>query len=488
MTLRPYVLTLLLWLACGVCAGQYLVPVRPNECPPGQVCPVDPGLQGWGPANPYQVQQQPQGQTYTAPLEPQQPWGDDRIVKLRNASDGGYDYLSGAVVSIQGDPSYVLLCGHSLQGKGDPVLVIFSDGTATDIGTVVGIGQGDVGLIKLRSPRAEYFNISDHEPQRGEKVYLAGFPNAEYLRTRETSYAIQNQYWFEVSGEGISGESGGTMVNQDGLIVGVISATDSGFRGGYTYGARLICIRRLLDSCFPNRPQTVVPPSGQYGQGMPELPREQQVETTPPQAATPPVKIDPPAQAAPAETGPPIVIKPVLPREPQAALPEETAPEQSPGWLPSLDTGSLGATAGKLAAGALGIGGPIGMGIVGAGWLIGRRLGNRLSGHISGGLAPPKEEPATAGGSFRLYERTEESAQEPIERDLSEGEQLLRLRRLDGRDPVQDAIVGGFIRDRLEAYSESKRDPAKANWSRELLWELDREFNKLAPTKTKVSI
>ena len=43
-----------------------------------------------------------------------------------------------------------------------------------------------------------------------------------------------------------------------------------------------------------------------------------------------------------------------------------------------LADGSLGMSAGKLAAGALGLSGPVGLGLVGAGWLIGRRLRRRI--------------------------------------------------------------------------------------------------------------
>lgn len=86
---------------------------------------------------------------------------------------------------------------------------------------------------------------------------------------------------------------------------------------------------------------------------------------------------------------------------------------------------------------------------------------------------------AAADGSFR-YEHFD---QQPIERDSSEGEQLLRLSALEGRDPLQDAIAGRIIRSRLDTLADGTGDASHRAWARDLRNEINDEFNKIAPTK-----
>jgi hypothetical protein len=70
-----------------------------------------------------------------------------------------------------------------------------------------------------------------------------------------------------------------------------------------------------------------------------------------------------------------------------------------------------------------------------------------------------------------------------VERDLAEARQLLRLSRLEGRDPLQDATAGRLVLDRLDALADSDRDPQRAAWADELRRELKERFNEIAPTK-----
>ncbi len=70
----------------------------------------------------------------------------------------------------------------------------------------------------------------------------------------------------------------------------------------------------------------------------------------------------------------------------------------------------------------------------------------------------------------------------PLDRDLNEAQQLLRLSRLEGRDPLQDAALGRLAIDRLDTDADSDRDPAKAAWADALRRELKERFNEIAPT------
>jgi len=75
---------------------------------------------------------------------------------------------------------------------------------------------------------------------------------------------------------------------------------------------------------------------------------------------------------------------------------------------------------------------------------------------------------------------------QPVERDLAEARQLLQLSRLEGRDPLQDAIAGRLALDRLDALADSDSDPQQATWADRLRRELKERFNEIAPTNFPV--
>ncbi|TWU30213.1 hypothetical protein [Bythopirellula polymerisocia] len=87
-----------------------------------------------------------------------------------------------------------------------------------------------------------------------------------------------------------------------------------------------------------------------------------------------------------------------------------------------------------------------------------------------------KENTAAADDMFR-------AEYQPIERDERETQELLQLSRLEGRDPLQDAVAGRLALDRLDAAADSDADPARAKWADELRRELRERFNDIAPTK-----
>ncbi len=106
-------------------------------------------------------------------------------------------------------------------------------------------------------------------------------------------------------------------------------------------------------------------------------------------------------------------------------------------------------------------------------------------------LLAPRKPPATPESRSEVSPpadtfRMDYEEQAPVDRDLREGRELLRLHALEGRDPLQDAIAGRLMRSRLDAFAESKSDPAKATWADELRREIDQRFNEVAPTKFTV--
>lgn len=85
-----------------------------------------------------------------------------------------------------------------------------------------------------------------------------------------------------------------------------------------------------------------------------------------------------------------------------------------------------------------------------------------------------------------LQDEQWQEIRQPVERDDDEARQLLRLSQLEGRDPLQDAVAGRLVLDRLDTTAEGDTDPQKARWADELRRELRERFNEIAPTKFTV--
>lgn len=202
------------------------------------------------------------------PMDQHAPWSDERVVKIRNHDEGGaFGWLSGAVVSLHGEALYVITCAHGLKGPGDPVVVLTSDGRTTIIGDVVETDAAfDCGLIRLRgAARSKFFTVAAAEPVKGDRLYLAGFPNAKNWRGR-WSQLVDFQTWYDpqvqkaaqvmvAAGAAIEGESGGPAVSTGGQLVGVVHSTD----GKATFCCRLTCLRNFLDRVLPGRPGAIIP-------------------------------------------------------------------------------------------------------------------------------------------------------------------------------------------------------------------------------------
>jgi len=117
-----------------------------------------------------------------------------------------------------------------------------------------------------------------------------------------------------------------------------------------------------------------------------------------------------------------------------------------------------------------------------AGFVISRRAKKKLAAKLrpaeAGGVA---SQPA---GTFRRFAEESRTVNKPIERDDAEAVQLLRLSRLEGRDPLQDANLGRVIRTELEQIAEgSHTNQEHRRWAESVLINADRRFNTIAPTK-----
>ncbi|MEM8864068.1 MAG: hypothetical protein AAGF31_00815 [Planctomycetota bacterium] len=91
---------------------------------------------------------------------------------------------------------------------------------------------------------------------------------------------------------------------------------------------------------------------------------------------------------------------------------------------------------------------------------------------------------AQQGQRFPETAEEESEVRGPLPRDDREARQLLQLRRLEGADPLQQALVGQLALDRLDhVAANSNRDPEKAAWAANLATELRQRFNEISPAR-----
>ena len=272
-------------VATGVVLVFSVTTVRGQTCridpSTGQVIPGSCGGVGQGLAQMYGIAYLPEPTCA--------PWSEPAVVKLRNSDGhGGYDYMTGNVVSLAGDASYVVSCGHGMGQAGDPVLAIFSDGQTCDIAELVAKDEADdVSLLKLKGgPRPHYFDLAEADPPIGTQVRMGGFANAGPYGGGWST--VENyQDWMHANGTrmrvasckgGIyQGWSGGHVSTAGHQLVAVMHSTD----GVHAYCAPVARLRIFLHAVFPNLPWLMTPI------GLP-LAADDGGRFVPPQAVAPP--------------------------------------------------------------------------------------------------------------------------------------------------------------------------------------------------------
>jgi len=398
MRVLAIIAVILLW-PCSVARAKCEWRINPQTGQCEQYCD---GSDWQAPQTQQAPQPQQPGQPYVAPQQPLPPWCDARIVRIRNMiGNGEFCYLSGAIIDVGGDKSYIASCAHGMSGKGDPVLIIFSDGRTTEVADIVAIdppldsGGSDCSIAKLRGgPRSDAFELAQAGAVRGETYYLAGFPGGDNgrLRIRSTIYKGQDNHGaYEFKGQAIPGESGGPILDRSGRLVGVIHSCVTVGSTAYNRGQRaafgcpLHYVQGLLDGILPGRPGAIIPrrdqmpwSSGQRPQIEIPDPSKQPPLPAPPHLQAPPLANDPPRAEQPGGLAPP--------RQPPIAQQIPDPNQQVP------PDPSLAERAGNVVSGAsslkwwLGAGtsalGPIGA-VAGLGaWLATRRLKKRLTGKL----------------------------------------------------------------------------------------------------------
>jgi len=468
------------------------------------------------------------------------------VCRIHNRLNGSSSIGSGTLIdrTSDGREGLILTCAHLFhEGVGD-VVVTFADGRTHGAKLVHADYQADLAALAIANPRVEPAQISFSVTQQ-ENLFACGYGPQGVFRCATGppvgQAAGQGQLSLLIGDRVRSGDSGGGVFDSQGRLVAVIWGEAQGVTYA-SYGRPLQSfLRRVLAR---NATVTAGCPSGvcplQSPRSQPRWqPQNGDSERLSLQqkVAANGKKIDSLAQGIDeareqsnkalaaadnllaitgeindrlrvAESKPAAESLEGYVREEELARVEANSTQRHAslleriGGLAQASGAGVGRAAGTAAVGLLGLSGPAGWGVLVAmtvgGWAIGRRMKRPTPEVVEAACFKAKhEQPSEASTckegpaadspeTFRGSEAEWQETRQPIERDDREARQLLRLSQLEGRDPLQDAVAGRLVLDRLDATAEGDMDPQRASWADELRRELRERFNEIAPTKFTV--
>jgi len=393
-----------------------------------------------------------------------------QVCRVRvSLQDGTSGVGSGVWCHAPGYEAVVLSAAHVVRGHDGSPIVCYFPATGESLTGQVYREDRDLDLVSIQlrgRPRLKPIWIADTAPSLGDHITLAGMGGSP--RKGFLAYAARATQWLASTGRATvanllsvavpssQGDSGGPALNTQGQVVGIISASDhrmtvvvTGPRGG-----GLQALRDMLPPEPQDAPETV------------PIPKDE-----PEQA---PVVDEPDEQQPAPDTEPD--EEPESPPE-QASTPTQT-PIQKDGSEPADGGSVIGAVADGVAsasginawtalAAALGIGGPLGLGIGVAGWLIGRRVRQRVIEHVTPPATDPPQEVGDTDSPFLG------------QRDISEAKQMLQMANdVEGRNAVLDALAGRVAMDWL---TERTAPEARKGFARDMKDYIYRVIDQMAP-------
>ena len=416
------------------------------------------------------------------------------VCRVVNQSHGGNDMGSGTLVDVQSDGSkgLVLSCAHLFRGGAGQIVVQFDDGRTHGARLVAIDHEADLAALAIANPHQQPVELA-FDIQPGEQLSACGFGPRGVFQCAAGSVVggatSDGQDSLVIAGAVRPGDSGGGVFDGRGRLVAVVW----GERDGQTYASSGRPLRDFLRRVLGRQaacPGGVCPPvnrqPSQVENGQQVQPRLRQPAVD---ADSGLVKRVEQLESGLARIGQDLAkaVGQVEQGESEARTWRDSIADK----LAGISGRKAGRAAGTLAVTALGISGPAGWGLVAAsgvaGWLIKRQLGRRRRSEAgdergenpSPPTSPQREEGGRAAGRFRQSKEIHQ----PVERDLDEARQLLQLSRSEGRDPLQDAIVGRLALDRLDTLAERDSQPDQARFADQLRRELRERFNDIAPTK-----
>jgi hypothetical protein len=187
-------------------------------------------------------------------------WPDPRIVKMSDGGSGSFVAINGKVV--------ILSCAHRTNTTavtvGYQVRFECNDGTS-GTATVSHVAPFDLDSETIQDcaiytfpgtvgPAVIPLKLSQRPLQRGEKVWVCGFPAPRGDYSCRTTQVISDDGTLWLQGPATPGESGGPIINSDGDLVGTLTATTS---DGTT-----MCCGRTVEAKFCQAVETDCCPGG----------------------------------------------------------------------------------------------------------------------------------------------------------------------------------------------------------------------------------
>ena len=246
----------LLFALCGVASGQ---------CPPGQICPLQPQFGG--------------SYSYAQPLVqmPRTSSAPPQVVRIYNTRGNVSDIGSGTLVDKNEKHGLVLSCGHLFSDGTGTITVIFPSGTKYGAKLLERDGSADLSALLIQSPEADPWEVATQAPRQGDSVYSAGFGqqgsyavNAGTVRGYTDIQTMRGGLFIkdalQISGRARQGDSGGPMFDRDHKLVGVISVTSE----SDVSGTCCLRIRRFLDRHSKRFSQPANPPANDWRPAQPD--------------------------------------------------------------------------------------------------------------------------------------------------------------------------------------------------------------------------
>lgn len=220
-------------------------------------------------------------------------WGNS--CQVRQSDGRGLTNVGSAALIVEGGVEFIFSCWHTFRDNPKaPIRVLFpASGQTVEARLIAADPQADAAVLTITSGKhgVNPGHLSNKTPGPGDFLTLIGFggnPRKGFLArgatglTRASSLSGSEPTSLYVTGSTSEGDSGGPVIDKDGLYVGCITATD-GYRTLFTCGrAGDGCgLFRGLCAPFGGRsrapPLQTLPPPG-IGVPSPSVPRSPPID------------------------------------------------------------------------------------------------------------------------------------------------------------------------------------------------------------------
>ncbi len=191
----------------------------------------------------------------SVPAEPNNIVVDARpIARIENTTATGRTFGSGTLIDVDGTRGIVITCAHLFRDGIGRVTVTFPAVPAVEGHVLKVDAAADLAAVAISAPPLKAVEIAERYPERGEQVVSCGYGSDGRLfcnRGRVLGYVVtvgsRGRETLELSGAARQGDSGGPVLNEHGLLVGVLFGTN-GHVVDATYCGR---VRTFLSGLSP---------------------------------------------------------------------------------------------------------------------------------------------------------------------------------------------------------------------------------------------